>query len=378
MENVNLQNVLNDDSVPYRDWYPALDVAPDGSLFHPGHMPELFSVYLDQTDSVHSHGLRNDGDSARLYNTSVMYDVGKMLFAGGGDQSTTNAAYTMDINGSDPIVTQIDSMKYQRAMQNSVVLPNGEVLIIGGNTSGIQFSDDGTVLEPEMWSPETGQWRIMAPHDRPRNYHSTALLLKDGRVLATGGGLCGGCPTNHKNSETFTPPYLDDPAGDLKIRPTITGGDDEAYPGDSIVLQGSDDMVRFNMLRLVAITHHHSTDQRLVPADFTKTATGVYRLDLNSNGNVLLPGYYWVFGLDGNGTPSEGHTVQVKVAPENEPLLANRDLPNVHYEYYEQVWSPLKLPDFDLLTPVKTGEQADFGRKSNVTITMRSDSSHGS
>lgn len=360
LANVNLQNVLNEDSIAYRDWYPALNVAPDGSLFHPGHMPELFSVHLDQENSVHSHGERNGGDSARLYNTSVMYDVGKLLFAGGGDQSTTNAAYTMDINGSDPVVTTIDSMTHKRAMQNSVVLPNGEVLIIGGNTSGIQFSDEGTVLEPEMWNPETGQWRVMAPHDRPRNYHSTALLLKDGRVLATGGGLCGGCPTNHQNGETFTPPYLYDAQGELKARPQIAGGGDEAYPGDSLVLQGSDDMVRFNLLRLVAITHHHSTDQRLVPADFTKTGTGQYRLDLNSNGNVLLPGYYWVFGLDVNGTPSEGHTVQIKVAPENEAVLDNAQLPNVLYEYYEKVWAPLKLPDFDALTPVKTGEQSDF------------------
>jgi len=358
---IDLQSILDAENVIHNDWYPALNVAPDGSLFHPGHMPGILSIYMDQEDPVSHHGEREENEVSRLYSTTVMYDIGKMLVAGGGDgANSTNTALTMDVNGPTPIITPTEPMKHVRSMQNSVVLPNGEVLVIGGNSSGIQFSDDGTVLEPELWNPQTETWRALALHDRPRNYHSVALLLKDGRVLSAGGGLCGACPTNHQNGEIYSPPYLFDANGSPAPRPTINNASDTALPGDTITLSGSDDIVKFNMLRLVAITHHHTTDQRLVPVDSVKTGTGQYALTLNSNSNVLLPGYYWIFGLNADGTPSEGRTIRVLVTPENIPDAQPDTSPNIAYEYYEENWSPFVLPDFDTLVPVKTGTQADF------------------
>jgi len=259
---------------------------------------------------------------------------------------------------------------------HSVVLPNGEVLVIGGNTSGIQFSDSGTVLEPELWNPQTEQWRQLAFHDKPRNYHSVALLLKDARVLAAGGGLCGNCQTNHQNGEIYSPPYLFNPNGTPAQRPAITDGTANAMPGDTVSITGSDDIVKFNMLRLVAITHHHTTDQRFVPIDSVKVATGQYDLTLNANANVLLPGYYWIFGLNQDGVPTEGHTVQVNVRPENQPDTSVDTSQNIAYEYYEDNWAGFKLPDFDTLTPVKTGTQPGFSlaakeRNSNYAFRFR-------
>lgn len=360
LDEVNLETIIKDEDNPFRDWYPALNVAPDGSLFHPGHMPEILSVKLDDHDNhVHSHGENVIGEESRLYNTTVMYDIGKMLVAGGGT-NPTNAASIMDLNGATPQITDTNPMHHARAMQNSVVLPNGEVLVIGGNTSGVQFSDTGTVLTPEIWNPVTEQWTVVSRHFEPRNYHSTALLLKDARVLAAGGGLCGACATNHQNGEIFTPPYLYDAFGDLITRPSIDGGDSEAFAGDTILLSGSDDIEKFNMVRLVAITHHHSTDQRFVPIDHVKTNVGEYSLTLNSNTNVLIPGYYWVFGLDQNGTPTSGHTVQVKVSTENQPTIIEDTTPNLEYEYYQELLFDKALPDFDSLTPVKTGTLANF------------------
>ncbi len=362
LPSIDLQTILDTEDVVHNDWYPALTVAPDGSLFHPGHMPGLLSVHMEQHDTVQHHGEREADEVSRLYNTTVMYDIGKMLIAGGGSQdNATNTALLMDLNGPEPVVTPTTPMKHVRSMQNSVVLPNGEVLVIGGNSSGIQFSDDGTVLEPELWNPDTEQWTPLALHDKPRNYHSIAILLKDGRVLAAGGGLCGGCPTNHQNGEIFSPPYLFDAQGLSAPRPTISGGAATALPGETVTLTGSDDIVEFNMLRLVAITHHHTTDQRFVPVDFIKTDTGTYDLTMNSNPNVLIPGYYWVFGLNADGTPTEGHTLQVNVAPEIGAALALSDNEqNVEYDYYEDTWVNWELPDFDTLAPKKSGFQSDF------------------
>ena len=341
----------------YNDWYPALNVAPDGSLFHPGPNNEMFSINLDQDTGYSAHGPREIGGNDRLYNTTVIYDVGKMLVAGGGQLDAKNTALTIDLNGATPVVEATQPMANARTMQNSVVLPNGEVLVIGGNTSGRQFSDDGSILTPEIWNPETKLWREVAPHQAPRNYHSTALLMQDAKVISMGGGLCGACRTNHQNGEIFEPPYLFDTAGGPAARPVITDAPVVAKAGDALTLTGSNDIVKFNMVRLVAVTHHHATDQRLVPVNFNKVGAGNYELQLNANPNVLIPGYYWIFGLDQNGVPSVGHQIQVEVTSDVVEMPAATDT-NISYEYYEGFWT--ELPDFASITPVATGTQSNF------------------
>lgn len=358
LDEFSLDFILDENvGINYRDWYPALTVSPDGTLFHTGPMTELFTLDLHANDPITRHGPRIGGEKDRLYGTSVMYDVGKLLVAGGGNNNSLNTAITIDVNGATPVVQAIDPMQYKRAMQNSLVLPNGEVLVIGGNSSGQQFSDDGTVLVPELWNPDTQQWRSLAPHEKPRNYHSTALLLQDATVISMGGGLCGGCPTNHQNGEIFEPPYLFDAAGNYAERPEITNGTQIALPGDAVRLEGSDDITTFNMLRLIAITHHHSTDQRFIPLTHKRVGAGQYDVEIHANPNVAIPGYYWIFGLSADGVPSEGHLIKVNVVPENTPVsLALND--NVEFEYYEGSWN--NVPNFNALTPVTQGTQPDF------------------
>ena len=352
----NLQLVRDDTSAPsnQRTWFPALNVAPDGSLFHPGPTSGLFSLDLYTNGApIIPHGKRESGDPHRLYNTTVMYDVGKMLVAGGG-QPALNTAMTIDINGSTPVITATEPMTYARSMQDSIVLPDGKVLVIGGNSSGIQFSDEGTQLFPEMWDPQTGQWETLAPHSRPRNYHSTAMLLKDGRVAAMGSGLCGNCATNQQNGEIFEPPYLFNPDGTRASRPELTAGPPAATAGQALTFSATAGIQSFSMLRLVALTHHHTTDQRYIPIGFSEVSAGNYNLQLPSNSNVLIPGYYWVFGLDANGVPSEGHTILINPTATEVPEPPTY----ISYEYYEGRWN--SLPDFNSLTPVATGELTTF------------------
>jgi hypothetical protein len=63
-----------------------------------------------------------------------------------------------------------------------------------GNSSGAGLVDlNAGVYAAERWNPATGTWTTMAAQSQTRQYHSTALLLPDGRVLSAGGGLCGTC-----------------------------------------------------------------------------------------------------------------------------------------------------------------------------------------
>jgi galactose oxidase len=117
-------------------------------------------------------------------------------------------ANIVNISGNTPTVTATASMKYSRSFANSVVLPTGQVFTVGGESYAVPFSDETSDLYPEMWSPSTGQWSVMAEQAEPRNYHSVAVLLPDGTVFSGGGGLCGSCATNHPDGQIFYPPYL--------------------------------------------------------------------------------------------------------------------------------------------------------------------------
>jgi len=361
MSHVDLSSVLADNTTNSgpANWYPALNVGPDGKLFHPGPTSEMLSIDLDSLAGTINHGLRETDNPHRLYGATVMYDVGKMLMAGGGTPAI-DSAITIDINGPAPVVADTNTPRFARTFQNTIVLPNGHVLMIGGNQNGVQFQDDTTVLTPEIWDPATGAWSSMAAHERPRNYHSTALLMKDGRVASMGGGICGGCATNHQNSEIFSPPYLFDVNGDLAARPLINSGTATAIAGDFLTISGSNGIAAFNMVRLAALTHHHTTDQRFVPLNFQTSAAGEYTLELPTNPNVLIPGFYWVFALDAAGVPSVGHTVQIQATADEVSAIAALDpnQPSFTYEYYEGSWD--KLPDFDALSPIEGGQLADI------------------
>src|SRR3712207_9199806 len=51
------------------------------------------------------------------------------------------------------------------------------------------------VFAAERWDPATETWTVLSSASRVRQYHSTATLLPDGRVLTGGGGICGTCTT---------------------------------------------------------------------------------------------------------------------------------------------------------------------------------------
>lgn len=132
--------------------------------------------------------------------------------------------YTVNIAGDQVQAARSGDMEHARALGNSVVLPDGKVVVFGGQAYPVPFSDATSVLTPELWDPATGTFAPLASMAVPRNYHSVASLLPDGRIFSGGGGLCGDCATNHADGAVFTPPYLLNADGSPKPRPLITGG----------------------------------------------------------------------------------------------------------------------------------------------------------
>ena len=278
--------------------YPRNFVAPDGRIFTAG--PSAGSHWLDLsgTGSWTSGPTMNYG--SRTYGSAVMYEAGKIMFVG-GNSSPTNTAELIDLNQSNPQWTYTGSLTYARWNLNATVLPTGEVLVTGG-VNGPRDNPALAVNATELWNPATGTWTLMASSaSLLRGYHSTSLLLPDGRVIHSGGGAGGGTIDN-LNYEIYSPPYLFKGA-----RPTVTGVTGAVGYGQTLTAQTPDgaSIAKVTLIRFGSVTHAFDEGQRLISLSFSQTSGGI-NVTLPGSRNIAPPGPYMLFLVNGNGVPSVG------------------------------------------------------------------------
>lgn len=314
--------LTNDKQGVYRaDNHAWLFAWKGGSVFQAGPSKAMNWYGTAGTGSRAAGGNRAaDGDA--MCGNAVMYDAvaGKILTVGGapnyqGDTATSNAHVITINNPNTPAtVVKIASMAYQRAFHNSVVLPDGKVIVVGGQSFAMPFSDATSALYPELWNPATQGWTTLNPIAVPRNYHSVALLMPDATVLSGGGGLCGTCNTNHFDGQVFTPPYLFNAAGARAARPAITAISGGVYVvGNTFTITTSVACNAFSLIRVSSTTHTVNTDQRRIPLTPTATNGLTYSLKIPADPGIAVPGYWMVFALTG-GVPSISRTILIKRA----------------------------------------------------------------
>jgi galactose oxidase len=265
------------------------------------------------TGGVSPAGVRGD-DTDAMNGTAVMYDAGKILTVGGSPSYSRSAgtpnAYVITLGANTAAVRKVAPMVHPRAFANSVVLPDGKVAVFGGQNYAVPFSDNTAVMAPEIWDPTTETFRTAASAAVPRTYHSVAVLMADGRVFTGGGGLCGGCGTNHFDSEVFTPPYLLNADGTPASRPRITAAPTTAANGAAITVATNRPVTGFSIVRMGSATHSVNTDQRRIALPPT-TVSGGYRLTIPADPGIAVPGYYMLFALDAKGVPSVSRTIRI-------------------------------------------------------------------
>jgi len=288
--------------------------APNGKVFHAGPSEDMHWLDVQGNGSVTFAGKRSD-DVYSISGTTVMYDVGKILKVGGSigygnGTPASEKSYIIDINDENNVIVTktANDIAFSRTHHNSVVLPNGEVLIVGGLSTARVFFDGGSRLNAEIWNPETNIWRTVAGMQVPRNYHSVSILMMDGRVFSGGGGLCNQCSVNHEDAEIYSPPYLFDSNGNLASRPEISAPETAQY-NQTLQVQSSDDIASFSFIRMSSATHSVNNEQRRVPVSFSKNGN-TYSLDVPGP-TVMPPGYYMLFAIDQNGVPSMAEAVRM-------------------------------------------------------------------
>ena len=289
------------------EYYPRDFLAPDGRIFDAGE--EQPSRWLDVTGTGRwSDGPRRNQPGWRSYGSAVMYQPGKILYAGGGYTPPTNTAEVIDLNEANPTWRYTGSMAYARLHMNATILPTGDVLVTGGTSASGFDNPAGAVHAAELWSPATGTWTTLSSNAVIRMYHSTSLLLPDGRVLHTGSGDGANAP-RELSYELFSPPYLFRGA-----RPALTGFTPTVVGyGQTLQLDTPDgaSIRKVTFIRTGSVTHAFDQAGRLVPLAFAPVSSGI-SVTLPTSRTAAPPGPYMLFLVNANGVPSVGRIMRLE------------------------------------------------------------------
>jgi Domain of unknown function (DUF1929)/Glyoxal oxidase N-terminus len=274
--------------------YPRTALLPNGKVLMVRQSGVASS--FDPMTNVWKHvDVLNEG--SRLNGSVVLLPgLHKFMYAGGENKSgvATDTAEVIDMRSATPHWTYTGSMSFPRINPNLVLLADGTVLAVGGGTT---MGPSGAVKEAELYDPVSGSWTTMARQTATRTYHSTALLLPDGRVLSA--GATSGLP-EQTTVDIYSPPYLF-----RGSRPTISSAPTVVRYSQvfNIATVNASEISSIALIRSGAVTHSVNFDQRYVDLDFT-IGRGVVTATAPASANQAPPGHYMLVIVDSQGVPS--------------------------------------------------------------------------
>jgi hypothetical protein len=227
------------------------------------------------------------------------------------DAPAVLGAFIFEFNADSPADSRWRATDGQptiaRLLADTVLLPDGTVFVVNGVKGGAAAGhSQETIFAAEIFDPATETFTRMASPDvmHPRGYHSTAVLLPDGRVAIAGNtdAYNPGEPT-HKDDvsiQIYNPPYLFNGA-----RPIVTGAPAQVAYGSTLSLDTSrgPDVAKVMLMRPCAVTHSVDMDQRAVVLRITNGA-GTLGVMIPTDHSLAPPGHYMLFFLAADGTPS--------------------------------------------------------------------------
>jgi plastocyanin len=309
----------------FQELYPSLHLLPAGQVFYSragwaqADMTQIHTARLSFTGPTSGTWSdlgqqqfydRQEGTTVMQIDTTVSPPATRIFMIGGGVSGAAvsrnpQTAEVIDLSTPGPTSAwaRLPDMHYPRTNVTGVLLPDGTILAIGGQRNGKWASDPGAVLEPEVYDPRTDTWTLAAAMAFPRQYHSVAVLLPDGRVLTAGGvDPRPGVPNRDQRAmEVFSPSYLS-----LGPRPVITTAPAAVGFGANFDID-SPDAARVDsvvLLRPASLTHHTDGGQRYIKMPIVSRTATRLTTRVPANGNIAPPGFYMLFIVDADGVPS--------------------------------------------------------------------------
>jgi Domain of unknown function (DUF1929) len=303
--------------------YPRNFVAPDGRVFGYDGKGKMYYVDPSGLGSVTISGLMPGAPPWPRHSSAAMFQPGRILHY--GDDS--NRAIVIDITGATPVVTPTTPLAKQRRLSTATLLADGKVVATGGsvlyNAIDNTLPDGGVSYEAEIWNPATGTWTLGARGVKMRLYHSTALLLPDATVLVAGGGASG--PQTNLNAEIYYPPYLFGPNGTLASRPEITWAPELLQLGESFTVDvdAAAGISRVTLVKTGSVTHGWNMEQRFLELGFSVASSASLSVQAPAGFNDAPPGNYLLFVINSAGVPSLARIVHVEPAGTNQAPTVN-------------------------------------------------------
>lgn len=300
--------------------YPHMFLMQDGRLFYSG-------------GHVFGNGLPGTGASIYDYPTATITPVSglrmkdmrdqsasvllppaqdqRVMITGGGNIDTGNPAISLtdliDLKQATPTYQPGPDMPGMGKMYvNATTLPDRTVL----TTNGAQLDRNASsqVLTAAIYLPLTNTWQTVPADPIGRNYHSSALLLPDGRVAVLGSNPSDN--TFELRISIYQPSYLFRGA-----RPTVSASPAQVTYGQKFnftaAAQNGKTIKWAQLMRPMSVTHQMDSNMRLVDLPMTISGTTV-SATVTSNRNILPPGPYLLTVTDSDNVPSMATWVMVR------------------------------------------------------------------
>lgn len=281
--------------------YPWAAVLKSGELvfYGPQRPTYLFSLNSSAFRPAGAMNITRSGGAGVLLNAKT----GELLALGGG-KPASNSTELFDPAKSAWRATA--SMAHPRHHANAVLLPDSMVLVVGGHSEADEDQEhreelgaENGVLMAELFDPERESWQEAGQANYAHGYHSTALLLPNGSVLAAG---------PKKTIEVYYPWYFF--AGE---RPAVESLPSSVTYGQSFSVgtPAAAKIARVVLIRASSTTHSLNTDQRFLELDFQRVSESELLVQAPAHPALAPPGYYLLFLVTNQKIPSEGKFIRI-------------------------------------------------------------------
>jgi hypothetical protein len=314
--------------------YPFLKVLPGGTLFvHSEDTTRFWNIenkgFIQNAKfPTKTGGTRTYPGSGSCVLLPLEHDsnTAKILLIGGStlkspkkDTDASNTAEIFEVDLENPEKSRgweiVESHHLQRFLCDSVLLPDGTVLVTNGAAKGTSDNNQVPVREVELFDPSTMSWKVVAYLKRDRLYHCSALLLPNGQVAiagSTGHNWVRSvfAPKEHfeHNIEILTPPKLEcDPnRPELDVVPSSI-----SYNTVFEVTKNDVQIETVTLIKSSSTTHNNNMDQRCIILSIKEQKNTSMKLLSPKDNTFAPPGFYMLFILDHDKVPSVGKFVRV-------------------------------------------------------------------